>query len=98
MGVRNGEGYGSSVIDFGAEPFGEEAVEVCERRSDDVWEGPLNASSKGVKCWGVSDGVEMVGRIGEGGGSFCSHVCLLGYIPCRGLFALALWEGRAVPA
>ena len=30
VGVSDGEGYGASVIDFGGETFGEEAVRVCE--------------------------------------------------------------------
>ena len=39
MGVSPGEGYGTSVIDFGYEAFGEEAVRLGEDCGDDVGEG-----------------------------------------------------------
>ena len=36
MGVSPGEGYGTSVIDFGYEAFGEEAVRLSEGGGEDV--------------------------------------------------------------
>ena len=43
--------------------------------------------------WGVSDGIETAGCIGEGGRSFCSRVLLSGQIAGGGLFTLALRGG-----
>ena len=43
--------------------------------------------------WGVSDGVETAGRIGERWGGFCSRVLFPGYLVGRGLFAFALCGG-----
>ena len=36
MGVTDGKGFGTSVIDFGKEAFGREAVGVRESGSNDV--------------------------------------------------------------
>ena len=44
IGVRDGEGYGTSVIDFGKETFGEEAVGVREGGGDNIGEGSLDAN------------------------------------------------------
>ena len=43
--------------------------------------------------WGVSDGVELAGRIGERWGGLCSRVFLSGYPVGPALFAFALWGG-----
>ena len=98
VGVSDGEGYGASVIDCGEETFGEEAVGVGESGGDDVWEGSLDISSERVGCWGVPDGIEPAGRIGERGRGFCSRVFFSGHTAGGGLSALALRGARGAPA
>ena len=93
MGVSDGERYGTSVIDFGEKALWEEAVGVRESGGNNVWEGPLDVSGKRVGCWGVPDGIEPTGRIGEGGGGFCSCVFCSGHVAGRGLLALTPRRG-----
>ena len=47
-----------------------------------------------MRGWGVSDGVEASGRIGEGGRGSCSRILLQGYFFGGGVFSLAFLEGR----
>ena len=80
VGVSDGDGYGTSVIDFGKEAFGEEAVGVRERGGNNVWEGSLDFRSEGMGCWGVPNSIETAGGVGERGGRLCSRVFYLGHI------------------
>ena len=90
MGVGDGEGYGASVIYFGEEAFGKEAVGVWECSSDDVGEGPGDAGRQGVRSWGVPDSIEAAGCVQEGGWGYCSSIFFAGYFVGRGGFTLAL--------
>ena len=65
MGVSPGEGYGTSVIDFGYESFGEEAIRLSEGGGDDVREGFGDAWGLGVKGGRGVDGEETTGGIRE---------------------------------
>ena len=58
-----------------------------------MWEGSFDVGSEGVGGWGVSDGIETTGRIGEGGGGFCSRILFSGHFFGGGLFTLALLGG-----
>ena len=98
VGVRDGEGYGASVIYLGEEALGEEAFGFSEGGGNNVWEGSLDISSEGVGGWAVSDGIETVERIGERGRGFCSRVLLSGHIAGGALFAFTLWGGLVEPA
>ena len=70
MGVSTGEGYGTSVIDFGYEAFGEEAVRLGEGCGEDVGDGFDYALGLGVRGEGATNGEEPTGGIRERGDFF----------------------------
>ena len=70
MGVSPGEGYGTSVIDFGCEAFGEEAVGLGEGSGDDVREDFDYALGLGMRGRRGANGEETTGGIRERGDLF----------------------------
>ena len=70
VGVGPGEGYSTSIIDFGYEAFGEKAVGLGEGCGDDVREGFDYALGLGVRGRRGSNGEETTGGMRERGDLF----------------------------
>ena len=93
VGVGAGKGYGTSVIDFGDKPLGEEAVGFGEGGGDKVGKDFDNALCLGVRGRGGANREERSRGIGEGGDSFKGVVCL-----SRKLFSRVLLDILALGA
>ena len=65
MGVSPREGYGTSVIDFGYEAFGEKAVRLSEGGGDYVGRGHGYGLGLGVRGGRGANGKKMTGGIGS---------------------------------
>ena len=85
MGVGPGEGYGTSVIDFGYEAFGEEAVGHSEGGGNNVGKGFDYVLGLGVRGERGEDGEERTGGIWQRGDLFNGVVLFSRDFWCRGL-------------